>query len=230
MGEARPYYVLPRYSFLAYPNRDSLPFHEAYRIPEAHTVIRGSLRYEGNPALVKALIDLGWINVESKPWLKDGMTWAQIQQQATGASSSTEIDLVAKIDQLCSFSSPDEREKILSGLRWMGLFSNQAPTVHENLLDTLSAQLTKLCNFQPGERDLVVLQHKFVVERMDGSKVNTEGLLLLPRPLAKHYGDRILLHPLLSSSETLTTTRACPRLLESHVGSPRRCCWTDSHP
>jgi saccharopine dehydrogenase (NADP+, L-glutamate forming) len=172
MGKAQPYHVLDGYSFLAYPNRDSTPFRDAYEIPEAHTFIRGSLRYEGNPALVKALIDLGWIEPEPKPWLQQGMTWAQIQQRLTEANSSSETDLVGKIDQLCNFSSSDEREKILSGLRWIGLFSDQAPTVHGNLLDTLSARLEKLCSFQPGERDLVMLQHKFVVEWKDGSKVN----------------------------------------------------------
>ncbi|KAF7551740.1 hypothetical protein G7Z17_g4774 [Cylindrodendrum hubeiense] len=170
MGMAQPYHVMDGYSFVAYPNRDSTPFREAYGIPEAHTVIRGSLRYEGNPALVKALIDIGWIDADNKPWLKDGMSWAQIQQLATGAISPAETDLIAKIDQLCSFPSSDERGKILSGLRWMGLFSDQVPTLHGSLLDTLSAQLDKLCSFQPGERDLVMLQHKFEVEWKDGSQ------------------------------------------------------------
>ncbi|KAI8680785.1 hypothetical protein NCS56_00484500 [Fusarium sp. Ph1] len=170
MGSAKPYHVLDGYSFAAYPNRNSVPFREAYGIPEAHTVIRGSLRYEGNPAMVKALIDLGWINPEEKPWLKEGMTWAQIQQNTTGASSGEESDLIAKVDELCNFSSVEKRGRILTGLRWMDLFSDEAPTVHGNLLDTLSAQLEKLCSFKPGESDLVMLQHKFVVEWKDGTQ------------------------------------------------------------
>ncbi|KAF6517072.1 hypothetical protein HZS61_004275 [Fusarium oxysporum f. sp. conglutinans] len=59
MNKAVLYHVLDGYSFLAYPNRDSVPFRQAYGIAEAHAVIRGSLRYDGNPALGKALIDLG---------------------------------------------------------------------------------------------------------------------------------------------------------------------------
>ncbi|KAJ4132424.1 hypothetical protein NW754_015240 [Fusarium falciforme] len=135
MGSAKPYHVLDGYSFVAYPNRNSVPFREAYGIPEAHTVIRGSLRYEGNPAMVKALIDLGWINPEEKLWLKDGMTWAQIQKQVTGAASDEENDLVAKVNEICTFSSAEERDKILNGLRWMGLFSEKVPTLHGNLLE-----------------------------------------------------------------------------------------------
>ncbi|KAL6922030.1 hypothetical protein ACHAPO_002792 [Fusarium lateritium] len=170
MSTAVPYYVVDGYSFLAYPNRDSVPFREAYRIPEAQTVIRGSLRYEGNPALVKALIDLGWLDTTAKDWLQDGMSWAEIQQKATGAASIAEADLVARVDELCTFSSPDQRGKVLAGLKWMGLFSEEVPTTQETLLDTLSGQLHKLCSFEPGERDLVMLQHKFVVEWNDGTK------------------------------------------------------------
>jgi saccharopine dehydrogenase (NADP+, L-glutamate forming) len=226
MGKAQAYHVLDGYSFLAYPNRDSLPFREAYGIPEAHTVIRGSLRYEGNPALVKTLINLGWLDSEDKPWLKDGMTWAQIQQRVTGAGSPAEADLVAKIDQLGSFTSEYERDKILSGLRWMGLFSDERPDIRENLLDTLSAQLEKLCSFQPGERDLVMLQHKFVVEWQDGSKVSPFSHV--SSPLAKSDGGRIPLRQPSSSLVTRTDTRVCLGRLESHVGSPRRCFSTDS--
>jgi saccharopine dehydrogenase (NADP+, L-glutamate forming) len=57
-------------------------------------------------------------------------------------------------------------------LRWMGLFFDKAASIHENLLDTLSTGLDKLCSFQPGERDLVMLQHKFVVKWKDGSEAS----------------------------------------------------------
>ncbi len=33
-------------SFEVYPNRNSLMYQELYGIPEAHTVIRGTIRYE----------------------------------------------------------------------------------------------------------------------------------------------------------------------------------------
>lgn len=170
---AVPYHVVDGYSFLAYPNRDSVPFREAYRIPEAQTVIRGSLRYEGNPALVKALIELGWLDTAPKNWLQNGMSWAEIQKKATGAASDTEADLMARVDELCTFSSPDQRGKVLAGLKWIGLFSGEVPTIRETLLDTLSDRLNMLCSFKPGERDLVMLQHKFVVQWKDGTKAST---------------------------------------------------------
>ena len=88
MATSKPYFVMKGYDFVAYPNRNSVPFREFYNIPEAHTVLRGSLRYEGNPAFVQALANLGWLEQDKKDWLQDGMTWAEIQQKAIGASST----------------------------------------------------------------------------------------------------------------------------------------------
>ncbi|RYO83482.1 hypothetical protein DL764_009453 [Monosporascus ibericus] len=69
IASAIPYYVMDEYSYLACPNRNSVLSPEFYQIPEVQTVIRGSLRYDGNLQLVKALIDVGWLDVEAKDWL-----------------------------------------------------------------------------------------------------------------------------------------------------------------
>ena len=90
MSVARPYFITPAFAFVAYPNRNSVPFRDFYAIPEAETVVRGTLRYQGFPAFVQALVALGWLNMETKPWLKEGMTWAEIFQQAVGAADASE--------------------------------------------------------------------------------------------------------------------------------------------
>lgn len=164
MANAVPYHVMDDYSFLAYPNRYSVPFSEFYQIPEAQTVIRGSLRYDGNPQLVKALIDLGWLSSESLEWLVPGLTWAHIQMKVTDAASASEADLLAKVDQLCHFQSAEDRKNMIAGLCWIGLFSDEPASVNSNLLDTFSTHLDKVSKFGPDERALVMLQHKFVVD------------------------------------------------------------------
>ena len=83
-------------------------------------------------------------------------------------------DLIERIDELCSFPSGIERERIISGLQWIGVFSDKIAPVKGNLLDTLCVNLEKLMSFQPGERDLVMLQHKFVVEWQDGKTVSPD--------------------------------------------------------
>lgn len=54
--------IYPAFAFEGYPNRDSRPYVERYGIPEAKTVLRGTLRYAGNPIFVRALADLGFLN------------------------------------------------------------------------------------------------------------------------------------------------------------------------
>lgn len=90
MSTAKPYFVMDGYDFVAYPNRNSVPFREFYNIPEADTVVRGSLRYEGNPAFIKAFADAGWLDSKEQEWLTPGLTWAQLMQRVTDAADSSE--------------------------------------------------------------------------------------------------------------------------------------------
>lgn len=63
------------YDFVAYANSNSIPFKEFYKIPEARTVVRGSLRYDENPKFIKAFTDIGWLDTIGKDWLIEGLTW-----------------------------------------------------------------------------------------------------------------------------------------------------------
>ncbi|PVG02234.1 putative chimeric spermidine synthase/saccharopine reductase [Serendipita vermifera] len=173
MSHAKPYYITPAYAFVAYPNRDSTPFREFYRIPEAETVVRGTLRYQGFPEFVAVLVKMGWLDGESKDWLNEDLTWAEVTQRAIAANNADEKTLVEKIVSVANFPNASERARILSGIRWLGLLSNEKVTVRgSNLLDTLCARLESLMKYEDGERDLVMLQHKFVIERegKDGEK------------------------------------------------------------
>ena len=76
---------------------------------------------------------------------------------------------------MAKFPSEAESDRIISGMRWMGILSSEKATVARgNLLDTLCTQLEKLMSFKPGERDLVILQHKFVVEWSDQKTVRSD--------------------------------------------------------
>lgn len=78
MGHAKPYFITPALALVAYPNRDSTAFREKYEIPEAETVVRGTLRYQGFPAFIKCLVELGFLNAEDQPYLAKGTTLAWV--------------------------------------------------------------------------------------------------------------------------------------------------------
>ena len=55
--------------------------------------------------------------------------------------------------ELCKFPDEGEAHRIITGLRWIGLFSDAKATIRDgNLLDTLCAQLETLMAYESGER------------------------------------------------------------------------------
>lgn len=90
MALAKSYYISPAYAFVAYPNRNSAPYREWYNIPEADTVVRGTLRYQGFPEFIRALVKLGWLDSQPKEWVKEGLTWAEATKRAAGAADASE--------------------------------------------------------------------------------------------------------------------------------------------
>jgi len=193
MSVAKPYYISPAFAFVAYPNRDSTPFREKYQIPEVKTLIRGTLRYQGFPEFIRTLVNIGFLSEETKPYLEKGtkgLYWNEVTAKAVDAKDSSEETLVAKVVELAKFESEEEQQRIISGLKWIGLFDSKAAVeARGNLLDSLCASLEKLMQYEKGEKDMVMLQHRFEVTKKDGSKeVRTATLLDMGAPYHTNSG------------------------------------------
>lgn len=182
MGTAQPYFVYPGFALVAYPNRVSTNYKERYNIPEAQTIIRGTLRYQGFPAFIRTLVEIGFLSDEAQPFLKEAITWKEATQKVLAASSASEEDLKWAISSKAKFDTTEEKNRIMSGLAWIGLFSDEKIIPRGNPLDTLCATLEKKMKYEEGERDLVLLQHKFEIEHADGRKETRTSTLL-------EYGD-----------------------------------------
>lgn len=184
MSSAKPYFIYPGYALVAYPNRDSTFYKERYNIPEAETVIRGTLRFQGFPEFVKVLVDIGFLSDDAVDYLspeanKDKpLAWKDAVAKLLKSSSNKESDLVWAISSKTKFKDNADKERILSGFKWLGLFSEDPITARGNPLDTLCATLEDKMQFGEGERDLVVLQHKFGIEWADKTtEVRTSTLV-----------------------------------------------------
>ncbi|KAM0251908.1 hypothetical protein ACHAQJ_007970 [Trichoderma viride] len=178
MATAKPYFIMPGYAFVAYPNRDSTPYKERYNIPEAETIIRGTLRYQGFPQFIKVLVQTGFLEETPIEALKAPITWKEATKAILGIDSSEPKDLEAAIVSRAEFDSAEDRARILSGLRWIGIFSDEKITPRGNSLDTLCAVLEQKMQFEEGERDMVMLQHKFEIEHKDGSRETRTSTLV----------------------------------------------------
>lgn len=179
MSQAKPYYINPAFAFVGYPNRDSTPFREYYAIPEAKNVVRGTLRYAGFPAFIKTLVDMGFLDAEPKDYLNEAKPWAEVTKQVLGASDANEETLIIKLRALTTWESEADMERILAGLRWIGIFSEtEMIEPRGTILDTLCATLENKMRYEAGERDMVMLQHKFDVSYPNGRTETRTSTLL----------------------------------------------------
>ena len=133
--------------------------------------------------LVLALVRLGFLDETSQDWLAaPGLTWSQLAARLVGTQAD-EASLRRGIEERTGAS-----ELVIEGLRWLGLFSDDAVTVgglpeqlaakSGNLLDTLCVRLEGKCAYAPGERDMVLLQHRFGVVTKDGAHKTLTSTLL----------------------------------------------------
>ncbi|KAI9328468.1 Saccharopine dehydrogenase [Zopfochytrium polystomum] len=167
MASAKPIPIYPAFAFEGYPNRDSTGYGERYNIPESQTVIRGTLRYQGFPRFIEALVRLGFLDdapVEAlKPEAKD-ITWRSLLITAAGAAANaSDADLEAAVKAKAELSGSNA-ENVLYGMKWLGMFSETPVHRRGTMLDTLCATLESKMMYAPGERDMVMLQHRFDVE------------------------------------------------------------------
>lgn len=182
MATAKPYYTgFMGYNFVAYPNRDSTPYRQRYNIPECDNLVRGTLRYDGFPEFIKALVDIGLLSDANVDYLsKDApeISWKDVTAKVLNSSATGEKDLLWAIESKTSFKDTKTKERIVEGLRWIGLFSDDKVTKRGTPLDTLCATLESKMQFGPDERDLVFLQHRFDIELKDGTRETRTSTLV----------------------------------------------------
>jgi saccharopine dehydrogenase (NADP+, L-glutamate forming) len=151
-------------TFEVYPNRDSMPYQDLYGLKDAQTVMRGTYRNIGWCDTLKKIVDLGLIDETPKDNLK-GITYKQMMAALVGASEND--DVTAKIAAKVGLSKDDE---IIQRLEWLGLFSDEPVPDFDNYLDILSQRLQEKLYYKEGERDMLILRHKFIVENKDKSR------------------------------------------------------------
>jgi saccharopine dehydrogenase-like NADP-dependent oxidoreductase len=151
-------------TFEVYPNRDSMPYQDLYGLKDAQTVMRGTYRNVGWCDTLKKIVDLGLIDETPKENLK-GITYKQMMAALVGASEDE--DVTGKTAAKVGLSKDDE---VIKRLEWLGLFSDDPVPDYDNNLDILSERLQEKLYYKEGERDMLILRHKFIVENKDKSR------------------------------------------------------------
>ena len=155
-----------------YPNRNSLGYLDLYTLKYAKTMFRGTLRYKGWCGCLKAMVDIGYLS-DAKGILRDD-TFAGMTDQLlnNGYPGNLRERAAGKLN------IPAESE-IIYRLEWLGLFSdNKLSRPEGSPLDNLVDIMLKKMPYQHGERDMIILCHKFNAQQADGSLENITSTLI----------------------------------------------------
>ncbi|HOW85504.1 MAG TPA: saccharopine dehydrogenase C-terminal domain-containing protein [Candidatus Aminicenantes bacterium] len=144
--------------FEGYPNRDSIQYKEAYGIPEAGTVFRGTLRYPGWCETLRKMVELGLLDETARD--RTGQTWLGLVRELAQAAPGADVKAAVSSRLGLPAASP-----IPARLEWLGLFDEKPlPAPLASALDNLTALMIERMSYGPGERDMVVLQHEFLAQ------------------------------------------------------------------
>lgn len=138
---------LPGFSFEGFANRDSLAYRTLYGIPEAHTVLRGTLRYTGFADAMRGFIKLGLIDPSPHPALHPKgpeITWRQLMSHLIG-----QVDSNIFYDNLKNLVQRelDGDTQMVSSIEKLGLLDDIPVVKHGSPLDTISHYLNKRLGF-----------------------------------------------------------------------------------
>eukprot|EP00051_Salpingoeca_urceolata_P005632 m.75164 g.75164 ORF g.75164 m.75164 type:complete len:925 (-) comp14470_c2_seq4:94-2868(-) len=160
--------IVPGLALEGVPNRDSMPYKDIYKLDDATTFFRGTLRYKGFGEVMAAVQDLGLLNAETKA--NDGDTWQSVV--ASAANKDIEGFL------LQTGRSPSQTKRILHEFTGLGLLSDAPIAAGVPLIDGLSKILLDRLAYKKNERDLVLLAHELVVRLPDGTKEKRAATLM----------------------------------------------------
>ena len=149
--------------FEGYPNRDSVSYRETYGIPEARTVLRGTLRYPGWCRTLKKIGELGLLDETGvRDWTD--LTYRDLRAGLAQATAKADIK---KVVAARLGLEPDS--DIIGRLEWLGLFTAEPlPVAKGSAFDILAARMVERLQYAEGERDMVILQHEFLAESGKG--------------------------------------------------------------
>jgi len=139
-----------------YPNRDSLPYLALYDIPNARTILRGTLRYPGWCAFMRAAGQLGLLKDDRIP-PKIRETRPSFLKRLMGIPSRVDGP-----DGLKLRLSPDLFAAVNKAFEWLEFWEDAPiPAETDTPVKLFAALLQEKLQYQAGERDMVVLRHRF---------------------------------------------------------------------
>ena len=131
---------------------------------DALTVKRSTYRNLGWCTTLKKIVNLGLVDETTQSDLK-GVTFKKMTADLVGCPADGNVrEATAKKLGIAADS------EIINHLEWLGPFSDEPVPAFDNRLDILSQRLQEKLFFKEGEKDMLVLRHRFIVENKDNPR------------------------------------------------------------
>ncbi len=155
-----------------YPNRDSLPYIDLYRIPETKTMFRGTFRHPGWCEIMDAMKQLGLLSVEKQDF--SGMTYGRFPAITAGVEPEGTIR-----EAIAGYLKTGAGCLSVTALEWLGLFDDKPMERGvDSPFEIVSDMMIERMMLGGNERDMVAMQHIFLASYNGGKKEVIKSTML----------------------------------------------------
>jgi saccharopine dehydrogenase-like NADP-dependent oxidoreductase len=163
-------------TFDGYANRDSLAYRHHYKLENVPTLLRGTLRHSGFCRAWDIFVKLGLTDDSFVIEKSEELTYAQIVRSFL-PSSLKHRELIDAVAYLCDL--PVEGEA-MSKFIWTGILEEEKSGL-KNATPAMILQhlLMSKWKLEPGDKDMVVMQHLFMYMNKDGVEKNLVSSLVV---------------------------------------------------
>lgn len=151
--------------FEAYANRDSLSYQHVYSLEDIPSIFRGTIRRKGYSKAWNLFVQLGLTDDSYKFPNSHKLTHRSFLSSFLANNTNLSVEERLKME-IPAASDPD----IFNKLKWLGIFEEEAiPLTEDSPAQILQHILEKKWSLEPNDKDMIVMQHKFVYE-INGKK------------------------------------------------------------
>ncbi len=193
--------------FEGYANRDSLQYRKVYGLEEIPTIYRGTLRRPGFCRAWDVFVKLGMTDDSYVLEGSGNMTHRQFINSFLAYNPNDSVEL-----KLMHYLQIPQDSELMEKLEWLGLFNDEKITLEEATpAQILQHILEKKWSLSPGDKDMIVMFHKF------GYELNGERQMIESYMITKGEDES---HTAMSKTVGLPVAIATKLILQGKIFSP----------
>lgn len=183
--------------FEGYPNRNSLQYIDIYGLQGIKTMLRGTLRF---PGWCKTMYNMGQLGLfELDEQKLSNLTYADFMHDYLNLPTGSNLK-----EQVAKRLNLPHDDEVIERYEWLGLFSDHTiPLDRGAPLDVLVSLFEEKLQYSPGERDMIVMQHKFTIKHQDNSQ--------------EHISSTLIDYGIPNGDSSMSRTVALPAAIASHL-------------